>query len=92
MLLSKCISKWNYATCFLKLVVTIRNIITINKYSLKFILSYSSIHQTKLIVIIIYINFYIFITYFIIYSIITINLINILSKINNTLKYKFNTK
>ena len=79
---------------FIILIVIVRiiiaPIITINKYSLKLILSYSSIHQTRLIVIIMYTNFFIFITYFIIYSIITISLINILNKINNTLKYEFN--
>ena len=70
--------------------IIISPIITINKYSLKLIISYSSIHQTRIIILIIYINFYIFISYFILYSIITINLLIILNKITNTLKYEFN--
>lgn len=70
--------------------IIISPIITINKYSLKLILSYSSIHQTRIIIIIIYINFYIFILYFLLYTLITYTLILILNSINNKLKYEFN--
>ena len=65
-------------------------IITINKFSIKIIISYSSIHQTRLIIIIIYINFYIFITYFILYTIITIRIVTILNKSGSLLKHEFN--
>nr|ALO64529.1 NADH dehydrogenase subunit 2 [Andrena semilaevis] len=64
-------------------------IMTINKYSMKLILSYSSIHQTSMMVMIMYMNFYMFITYFIMYSIMTINLMNMLHNMNSKLKYEF---
>nr|ALO64823.1 NADH dehydrogenase subunit 2 [Andrena minutula] len=64
-------------------------IMTINKYSLKMILSYSSIHQTSLMVMIMYMNFHMFIMYFIMYSLMTINLLNMLHHMNSKLKYEF---
>nr|ALO64847.1 NADH dehydrogenase subunit 2 [Andrena flavipes]UPX88733.1 NADH dehydrogenase subunit 2 [Andrena flavipes] len=65
-------------------------IMTMNKYSLKLIMSYSSIHQTSLMVMIMYMNFYMFILYFTLYSIITISLMKMLNNMNNKLKYEFN--
>nr|ALO64392.1 NADH dehydrogenase subunit 2 [Andrena subopaca] len=64
-------------------------IMTINKYSMKMILSYSSIHQTSLMIMIMYMNFYMFIMYFTMYSIMTINLMNMMHNMNNKLKYEF---
>nr|ALO64516.1 NADH dehydrogenase subunit 2 [Andrena cineraria] len=65
-------------------------IMTINKYSLKLILSYSSIHQTSLMVMIMYMNFYMFIFYFTLYTIITMNLMSMLNSMGNKIKYEFN--
>nr|ALO64405.1 NADH dehydrogenase subunit 2 [Andrena labiata] len=64
-------------------------IMTINKYSLKLILSYSSIHQTSMMVMIMYMNFYMFISYFMLYTTITMSLMNMLNKMNSKLKYEF---
>nr|ALO64585.1 NADH dehydrogenase subunit 2 [Andrena nitida] len=65
-------------------------IMTINKYSLKLILSYSSIHQTSLMIMIMYMNFYMFMLYFSLYTIITFNLMSMLNSMNIKLKYEFN--
>nr|ALO64767.1 NADH dehydrogenase subunit 2 [Andrena bicolor] len=64
-------------------------IMTINKYSLKLILSYSSIHQTSLMMMIMYMNFYMFILYFTLYTIITMNLMILLNKSMSSTKYEF---
>nr|ALO64568.1 NADH dehydrogenase subunit 2 [Andrena dorsata] len=64
-------------------------IMSLNKYSLKLILSYSSIHQTSLMMMVMYMNFYMFIMYFSLYTIITLNLMSMLSNLGNKLKYEF---
>nr|ANM47945.1 NADH dehydrogenase subunit 2 [Andrena camellia] len=64
-------------------------IMTINKYSMKLILSYSSIHQTSLMMMIMYMNFYMFITYFILYTIITVSMMNMFNKMSSKTKYEF---
>nr|ALO64483.1 NADH dehydrogenase subunit 2 [Andrena fulva] len=66
-------------------------IMTINKYSLKLILSYSSIHQTSLMMMMMYMNFYMFIMYFSLYTMVTMNLVILLNKSSNTLKYEYNS-
>nr|ALO64754.1 NADH dehydrogenase subunit 2 [Andrena nigroaenea] len=65
-------------------------IMTINKYSLKLILSYSSIHQTSMMIMIMYMNFYMFMLYFLLYTLITYTLMLMLNSMNNKLKYEFN--
>nr|QCG69823.1 NADH dehydrogenase subunit 2 [Andrena hunanensis] len=64
-------------------------VMSINKYSTKLILSYSSIHQTSMMMMIMYMNFYMFITYFTLYTIITLSLVYTFSKTSNKMKYEF---
>nr|YP_009652897.1 NADH dehydrogenase subunit 2 [Andrena chekiangensis]QCG69810.1 NADH dehydrogenase subunit 2 [Andrena chekiangensis] len=65
-------------------------IMSLNKFSVKLILSYSSIHQTSLMMMIMFMNFYMFIMYFTMYSLVTITLLSILNNEKNMLKYEFN--
>nr|ALO64700.1 NADH dehydrogenase subunit 2 [Andrena angustior] len=74
---------------FIMMSMIISPVMTINKYSLKLILSYSSIHQTSLMMMIMYMNFYMFMFYFTMYTIITINLMITLSNSVNSMKYEY---
>nr|ALO64908.1 NADH dehydrogenase subunit 2 [Andrena chrysosceles] len=64
-------------------------IMTINKYSMKLILSYSSIHQTSLMTMVMYMNFYMFIMYFTLYTIMTMSLMTMLTNSSSLLKHEF---
>nr|ALO64637.1 NADH dehydrogenase subunit 2 [Andrena haemorrhoa] len=80
----------NQLTMLIVLVsMMISPIMAINKFSLKLILSYSSIHQTSMMIMIMYMNFYMFIMYFFTYTIITFNLMMTINNWTNKIKYEY---